>query len=982
MADGVKVRDVQGNSGKVGSSEAQDGLAAGRYELDDEEVRVVGPDNRTAYFKKGDIGDALAQGWRLASEGEATAAKSRREAVSTVGTIRGAAETVASGASLGLSDVAMSALGVDAKGIKARREGLGEGGIGLEIAGGIAATVATGGLGGAAQTVGRGGLLARGLAGAGRAIAAPSRLAARVGLGVERGLAGAEAGLARRVAASTAGGAIDGALGGLGGAVSESVLSDKDMTAEAVVGSVLAGAAFGGAGNAVGGLGEGAFGRLLRGAEARRGGDVADGAMRDVMARDMGVPADELTGGMIDAAKKTEGGFLSDAAERLAPLSGADPAIARRVVAKIEADPKRWNDVFNRRKAIEEEVAETFQQGLAEVQESLGKARKLSGGEAKYGALEGKLPKNADFVSPRIAEEQLGKLGARLDDMVAQNEATFARSYDVGAVRETQRLVGRAREELLTNTTTGEVSASSAARAFQSIDRLKRDLSEQISSTGGWGAPPHGTTTDVVAANKAMKEMYGEVKTHLERDDLYGAAAEAQREINGAYSRVAQAQQAFKSGAAPGLKKLFNPDGTISSRQALTLARQHGRMGGGEVVAQLDEALEAQLDYLRTVQKHYDVDGAAVREAEDAVTGIRERFESQRETAEFLDDAQSLRDAESARSVSMGAMSSLGPGVGAALGLSVGGPIGAAIGALAGGVVRPYTTARTMASLLSMTKGFGRPFRGGRLVARLRAGLKKSAPSLRAAAVRSGEEARALGRSGLRAGAFQVGKGTAEQRGKKARRVAQRIHRLGSPEGIRTALGPEFEVFEKEAPETAAAIEGVITTAVKFLSSKAPAFVENPYSGVVVPPNPRDVDRWLRYRGVIVRPRSVVDRVLDGTVTPDDVEALAAVYPRHLEQLRDQVQESMAASAGRGRPVPYRGRLRLSRVLDLPLDPSLDPQRLARSQAMMRVDGAQGEAQQQAQTQQAKPSSGIRSAGVDDMDTEGDMTSAERITSR
>ena len=61
------------------------------------------------------------------------------------------------------------------------------------------------------------------------------------------GAEAAEASLGRRALAATAGGATEGAIGGLGGVVSESVIKDKPMTAEALVGGALAGAAFGGA---------------------------------------------------------------------------------------------------------------------------------------------------------------------------------------------------------------------------------------------------------------------------------------------------------------------------------------------------------------------------------------------------------------------------------------------------------------------------------------------------------------------------------------------------------------------------------------------------------------------------------------------------------------------------------------------------------------------------------------------------------------
>mgnify|MGYP000093054397 CR=1 FL=1 len=105
-------------------------------------VRVVKGDNKTGFVELEKLATAKAQGWREATEDEATAKKQRREAASVTGTIQGGLEAVARGASIGGTDLLLEGLGVE--GVGARADALGEIGTGLEVGGAIAASLATG----------------------------------------------------------------------------------------------------------------------------------------------------------------------------------------------------------------------------------------------------------------------------------------------------------------------------------------------------------------------------------------------------------------------------------------------------------------------------------------------------------------------------------------------------------------------------------------------------------------------------------------------------------------------------------------------------------------------------------------------------------------------------------------------------------------------------------------------------------------------
>lgn len=224
-----------------------------------------------------EAGPALAAGWRAPTPEEAQAEAERIQYSSLGEKLTGVGESALSGATLGLSDVALAELGGDEyrQARAARERQLGAIGTGAEIAGAIAPTL---------LTFGQSAPLSA--AGVVRGVAAPVRAAAAVGRGAEA-LAGAglrgigitgESIIGRGVLSGTklaAGGAAEGALFGAGQALSEAALApggDYDNLAEKIIAGGTTGAEFGALGGGLLGFAGGVGSRAIqRGAEKLAG---------------------------------------------------------------------------------------------------------------------------------------------------------------------------------------------------------------------------------------------------------------------------------------------------------------------------------------------------------------------------------------------------------------------------------------------------------------------------------------------------------------------------------------------------------------------------------------------------------------------------------------------------------------------------------------------------------------------------------------
>jgi hypothetical protein len=122
------------------------------------------------------------------------------------------------------------------------------------------------------------------------------------------------------------------------------------------------------------------------------------------------------------------------------------------------------------------------------------------------------------------------------------------------------------------------------------------------------------------------------------------------------------------------------------------------------------------------------------------------------------------------------------------------------------------------------------------------------------------------------------------------------------------------------------ALETVAARKVEFLAGKLP---KQPFAGFGPSnwrPSDFEIAQFSRYVAAVEDPASVIERVADGSLTPEDAEALRSVYPELYADMQRQLIEKLPELREQ---LPYQRRLMLSIFFGVPVDPAMSPDVLA-----------------------------------------------------
>lgn len=178
----------------------------------------------------------------------------------------------------------------------------------------------------------------------------------------------------------------------------------------------------------------------------------------------------------------------------------------------------------------------------------------------------------------------------------------------------------------------------------------------------------------------------------------------------------------------------------------------------------------------------------------------------------------------------------------------------------------------------------------------------------------------------------------------------EQINKFASdPELLINSLGKTTAALYKSAPQTTASLQSTASRALSFLSSKLPPNPALPFDEK--PPLAQsDIDNFNHYYQAVDDPLSVMDHIQGGTILPEHIETLNAVYPKLYQEMKKQVFDTMLGHSKRiEKSIPYKTKFGLSMFLGTPVDSSLTPQAIQANQMSFMKSMQQHQVQQMGQ---------------------------------
>lgn len=875
-APAVRVRDAAtGREVLVTPDTARDGFLKGAFKPLGDRVRV-GRGKNTATVDASEVRQAIDSGWDIISEGQAADAKMRREQSTVAAQVQGTGEAFASGLSFGLTDLIQGDDKQRAE-FRARHKELGTVGDAARLTGEVLPTLLSGG----SSLAARGGVagakagLRQGLAAGVRGAGVLPRAVEGLGVLAEKGVAKALGkGLKSRTAGSFVRGGIEGAASGIGEEIHESVLGDRELTAERLLAAAPMAALFGGGISA-------AF--PLTGAAFRKGGELSVDATRKVLAAasDM-APDGSIVGGI--ASTIASGKRAGPMAEQFKLLAKDNPKLHRALhdqAAVVEEIGTRVRDAADAYGEAQRKGVAAFERDRA----------------GNFGDL---LKDTGDGQVGRFVADDIGETLGRLDDHLAvAKDPAYRSSFDALAL-------DRSRSALAL--TADEVAGMSASKGYQSMVKALRSTQDELAKVRKQAKSPR------------TEEMLHDVEQMLKEKltaPKYGDAGRAFKEV--ATADAAYFAAADRMGNTS-VGRLLNRAKQSTNADAVDVVKRYGdfkatdRVDAARQSMDLDiAAMEARVKYSKSADM-----SAALTAMKAQRDGVVKAMDEAAENAQILS-----RQTEMGRSPMSGVLSAMGPSGPAVTGALLGGPVGAAIGGGLAMMARPGSVIRSLSAIKHAADGTSAkiakvvksitdtsgPAKG--VAAKVRRKARKAAKGTRGVATR------AAGRLG------------ATGRGDDQRARQRRAQELSNPDTLERELEQEMFALKDAAPGVAEAAATKVSLGASFLASKLPPDITDPITGDRTRVDEATLAKFDRYHEAVTDPIASLERLKDGTFTVEHAEALREVWPSLFADIQEQTLVGMQEASDRGERLPYARRMSLGILLAIPTDATLQPSFLA-----------------------------------------------------
>ena len=955
-------------------------LQSGKYEFrTGVEVPVKGPNGEIGTMLSDELNQYIGQGWSYATrEDSKRLAKQEIQDIrkETFGDMTGTAllAGAARGATLGLSDVALRAGGLQEAALAVQQENPIASTVG-EIGGGLAALAVPG-------------------------LSAPALLASKAGQATAGLIQGA--GVGAKLARAGAAGVTEGALIGAGQTISEAALGDPALTVEKAIGNIGLGAVLGGGLNVVG-------------RAALEGGNAAITNGLRAMAESEAIPktAKEFAGRLSEIYGKgvnlVRGDFNVD--EQAAKLWDRGSTEFRKTVVEHMEKPQElyrkiasnFDDVRKFSDELEKSAGKAAQLQKEILDENLGK---ITPAKVEYldDDIAEELGTEYIFTRPtlkgnslEVAEKKAGfkkfddaqikaqQLVKEIDDTVSMMQEAnqkFGTVYEPGAIRELRILT-----EDLSTTVTG------AKKISQISDAIVAAKNELARNTEMFGKPVQLMNRVEVDTKEALLPIWKKLKQTSTDQEIFGDLGSAVADRANILAQIKGATEAFdkqfftyaKNG---GKWERIEDYSKIANffRNTELPSQEKKRLA----LAGFNTAIDESIDKLKPIPlKQIDDELANLEKVKKSIVNQKQvenkqtkidflerkiaRIEKQNEKIKAFNDeiAQTIQEAKN-RKASFDKLLDVADEQRAAVlwlnskesmtgkslhGGIIGGALGGTLGLLTGQdqqVSSGLTTAGLIAGAL-----FGNPKAGLKFISGMEnaaVGLDKMAQNAakrfknidRALKAESGKlkSGVGVGRQQFIREKLKLDSDTQENNEKAYENHLKELNQLQQNpvvlyERIHDNIGDDAAEF---APTTAMTMFHTAQRAFAFLESKIPKdpFEQGMYPDKYVP-SFVELDRYATYSQAVMRPKTIFKELEQGQVKPETVEAVKNVYPAVYQAAVDAVVNELMTA----KKIDYDKRVQLGILFELPSVKALQPDYIVRMMQARQQVASQEQAEQQ-----------------------------------
>lgn len=152
------------------------------------------------------------------------------------------------------------------------------------------------------------------------------------------------------------------------------------------------------------------------------------------------------------------------------------------------------------------------------------------------------------------------------------------------------------------------------------------------------------------------------------------------------------------------------------------------------------------------------------------------------------------------------------------------------------------------------------------------------------------------------------------------------------PQSLIDKVAENTDRLHSGAPNTAGALQQTMAKGAQFLATKMPGGGQSSPLSEPYEPSSAELATFDRYHSIVEDPMKAFEQVRDGTLVPQTIETLNAVYPKLYAEMRTSLLSEMSSKIQKKEKIPFQLKQGIAQFLGQPIDHAMNPQAILANQ--------------------------------------------------